>query len=40
MVDNVSYIQGPAQVLVIILCPHVSTAFLSKGLGCVCVCVC
>ena len=33
MVDNVSYIQGPAQSLVIIHHPHVSTASLSKGWG-------
>ena len=31
MVDNVSYVQGLAQPLVIIHHPHVSTAFLSKG---------
>ena len=31
MVDNVSYVQGPAQPLVIIHHPHVSTASLSKG---------
>ena len=35
MVDNVSYVQVSAQALVIIHCPHVSTAYLSKG---VCVC--
>ena len=34
MVDNVSYVQGPAQPLVIIHHPHVSTASLSKGWGC------
>ena len=33
MVDNVSYIQGPAQALVIIHHPHVSTASLSRGGG-------
>ena len=33
MVDNVSYVQGPAQPLVIIHHPHVSTAFLSMGWG-------
>ena len=33
MVDNVSYVQGPAQPLVIIHHPHVSTASLSKGVG-------
>ena len=33
MVDNISYIQGPAQPLVIIHHPHVSTASLSKGWG-------
>ena len=33
MVDNVSYVQGPAQPLVIIQHPHVSTASLSKGWG-------
>ena len=32
-VDNVSYVQGPAQALVIIHHPHVSTASLSKGWG-------
>ena len=31
VVDNVSYVQGPAQPLVIIHHPHVSTASLSKG---------
>ena len=31
MVDNVSYVRGPAQVLVIIHHLHVSTASLSKG---------
>ena len=31
MVDNVSYVQGPAQALVIIHHSHVSTASLSKG---------
>ena len=31
MVDNVSYVQGPAQPLVIIHHPHVSTASVSKG---------
>ena len=31
VVDKVSYIQGSALVLVIIHCPHVSTASLSKG---------
>ena len=33
MVDNVSYVQGLAQPLVIIHHPHVSTASLSKGWG-------
>ena len=33
VVDNVSYIQGLAQPLVIIHHPHVSTASLSKGWG-------
>ena len=33
MVDNVSYVQGPAQPLVIIHHLHVSTASLSKGWG-------
>ena len=33
MVDNVSYVQGPAQALVIIHHPHISTASLSKGWG-------
>ena len=33
MVYNVSYVQGPAQALVIIRHPHVSTASLSKGVG-------
>ena len=33
MVDNISYVQGPAQPLVIIHHPHVSTASLSKGGG-------
>ena len=33
MVDNVSYVQGQAQPLVIIHHPHVSTASLSKGGG-------
>ena len=33
MVDNVSYIQGLAQPLVIIYHQHVSTASLSKGWG-------
>ena len=33
MADNVSYVQGPAQPLVIIHHPHVSTASLSKGWG-------
>ena len=33
MVDNVSYVQGPVQVLVIIHHPHISTASLSKGWG-------
>ena len=31
MMDNVSYIQGSAQALVIIHCPHISTASLRKG---------
>ena len=33
MMDNISYVQGSAQALVIILWPHVSTASLSKGQG-------
>ena len=33
MVDNVSYVQGSAQPLVIIHHPHVSAASLSKGWG-------
>ena len=33
MVDNVSYVQGPALPLVIIHHPHVSTASVSKGWG-------
>ena len=33
MMDNVSYVQGLAQPLVIIHHPHVSTASLSKGWG-------
>ena len=33
VVDNVSYVQGPAQPLAIIHHPHVSTASLSKGWG-------
>ena len=33
MVDNVSYVQGSTQALVIIHCPHVSTASLNKGWG-------
>ena len=33
MVDNDSYVQGSAQALVIIHCPHISTASLSKGKG-------
>ena len=33
MVNNISYIQGPAQPLVIIHHPHVSTASLSWGVG-------
>ena len=33
MVDNVSYVQGFAQPLVIIHHPHVSTASVSKGWG-------
>ena len=33
VVDNVPYVQGPAQPLVIIHHPHVSTASLSKGWG-------
>ena len=33
MVDNVSYVQGLAQPLVIIHHPHVSTASVSKGGG-------
>ena len=31
MLDNVSYIQGPAQALVTIHCPHVSAVSQSKG---------
>ena len=31
--DNVSYVQGSTQVLVIIHCPHISFASLSKGWG-------
>ena len=31
MVDNVSYVEGPAQALVIIHLPHISTASLSNG---------
>ena len=33
VMDNILYIQGPSQALVIIHCPHVSTASLSKGWG-------
>ena len=33
MMDNVSYVQGLAQPLVIIHHPYVSTASLSKGRG-------
>ena len=33
MADNISYVQGPAQPLVIIHHPHVSTASLSEGWG-------
>ena len=33
VVDNVSYVQGPAQPLVIIHHPYASTASLSKGWG-------
>ena len=33
MGDNVPYVQGPTQALVIIHHPHVSTASLSKGWG-------
>ena len=33
MMDNVSYVQGLAQPLVIIHHPYVSTASLSKGWG-------
>ena len=33
MVDNISYVQGPAQVLVIIHHLHVLTTPLSKGWG-------
>ena len=33
IVDNVSYVQDPAQALVIIHHPHISTASLSKGEG-------
>ena len=33
VVDNVSYVQGPAQPLVIIHHPHVSTASVSEGWG-------
>ena len=31
MLDNVSYVQGTAQALVIIHYPHISTTSLSKG---------
>ena len=33
VVDNVSYVQGLAQPLIIIHHPHVSTASVSKGWG-------
>ena len=33
MVDDVSYIRGFAQALVIVHCPHVSAASLSKEWG-------
>ena len=33
MVDNVSYVEGSAQAMEIIHCPHISTACLSKGWG-------
>ena len=33
VVDNVSYVQGPAQPLVIIRHPHVSAASVSNGWG-------
>ena len=33
MVNNVSYVQGSTQALVIIHWPHVSTASLSQGWG-------
>ena len=33
MVDNISYVQGLAQALVIIHCPHISIASLTKGWG-------
>ena len=33
VVDNVSYVQGSAQALVIIHRPHISTASQSKGWG-------
>ena len=33
MMDDISYVQGPVQVLVIIHHLHVSTASLSKGWG-------
>ena len=32
--DNVSYVQGSAQALVIIHCPHVSTTSPRRGGGC------
>ena len=37
--DNDSYIQGPAQALVIIHRPHFSAASLSKGWGCLKGCI-
>ena len=33
VVDNISYVQVSAQALVIIHCPHLSTATLSNGWG-------
>ena len=33
VVDDASYVQGPAQALVIIHCPHVSTVSLNKQWG-------
>ena len=33
MVDNISYVQRPAQALVVIHCSNISTPSLSKGWG-------